>query len=302
MTLVLPRADSLEQLAFEAGTGLWAPEITTKTNFGVVGRYVEVVLDTLGATAEVVAPSLELLEGSWNPSNYVRTQSNRQTVIDALEALPNALANAATIDRVTGTHTDEVVVAEAVIFHDIGKDETDQQVVEDSQAGRPFPISRLEIISAHVKIGKQKIEESRLPVSYRGQASFRQLVADVVGETHEVQPPPSMEYGCGHKLGNEARRVRDAVSSADWRGAKFGRDNDGNRDEDGKPLSDLVRSRQFLNYLFYLVKDYWYVSPSNNAGEVALALYETNRSNHPDRIYDLGTVMSLGHTSLSLVA
>lgn len=284
-----------------ADVGLFLPGIGPIGHFDAVSAYVEAQLKDIGAPAEIIDPTVGLLARPWHAEDPEDAKVNQVMVVQAVSATLDTLAAGEAIARVTGKFTDPVVMAVANFLQDIEKL---PGLSRESQAGVPWTMEKRLAMTRHPRDAKETIERSALPDSYRGN-SFRQQVADIDGEHHGRQPRPSLEYGCGHALGRHARRARDAVSNSDWFGGKFYRENDGNVDEFGMPLSDEVRSQQFASYLLYFyVSDggYWHVNDRNNPWQVARGVYEAIRANHPSRLKDPDTLASIGHAGLSLVA
>lgn len=264
---------------------LFVPPAGAESHFDTVSSFIEASFRQLGADGAIYDPTISMLERPWYVDDEKDAGANRRVIIEAVSSLPDALAAGEAISRVTNTYTSQLAIAGADILQDVAKP---SKLSRQSQSHEDWQVNQRIAMMVHVLLAKQMVELSALPTFYRGDP-FRQLVADALGEHHGRQPNPSFIYGCGHLLGGEGRRVRDAVSCSDWFGAKFYRENRGNEDELGMPLPDEVRSRQFGAYLLYFFGGeggYWNVNERNNPYQVALAVYEAIRNNHPHRLAD----------------
>lgn len=279
--------------------GLWVPELSATDSFDTICSHVELVLIEVGATHEIIDPAVDMLEESWNPSIQGRTAASRHNVLEAIRSIPDVVASAEAIQWVTGKYTDKTKAVIADLMHDVGKPELEEEN-KHSQAGLSWPMEKRWKFMPHVLIGKEIIEASSLPEYYNGEP-FKQYIADVVGETHSIQPDPSYEYGCGHRLGRKARRTLGAVAPPDWYGAKFDRVNAGNLDKDGNPLPDYVRAQQFAYSLGYHFGDFWHVSDHNNPVSMAQAVFYRFQENHPNRLTDVDpAIFSMGAAARAL--
>lgn len=256
------------------------------SRFEAVRDYMADQLLVAGANYEVIDPQLALIEKRWFVENPEHAEANRKVIVEAAAGTPDLLAAAATYSSVTGVHIEPVLAITANNLTDIEK--PSELSLKSQRDPRYTSDTRIRMM-AHVLLAAQTIDQSALPEYFKGKP-FRSSVVKIVGEHHGMQPFPSLRYGCGYDLGLELRPYRDVIANADWFGARFYRDNAGNRTESGQPLPDDLRSQQLGTYLLYMYDrgpdPYWDVSPRNNPWQLVISLYETFKKNHPSRLSD----------------
>ncbi len=273
---------------------LVVPPISVASSFDAVSTYVEHDLLEIGTPARVIYPAIELLEEPWGPD---QEHGDRETIVESVLAMSDARATLETIDAKTKKRTCPIRGSLIKLFHDLGKYEL-LELTRKSEAGEEWTEEDQAAYDEHVRISKRKVEGSNLPDTLDGEP-LRQFVADGVGETHSRQL--GRQYGCGHNLGRKARRATDGTRTPDNLRARFYRENSRNKDANGKPLSDLVRSRLFAKSVTYQYGDYWPVDKDNNPWEIALAVYSRMRENHP-RLVDPSLAFNIGYSAIELVA
>ena len=259
---------------------------TTDSRFEAVRDFMVGQLLVAGATYEIIDPQIDLIEKRWFAEEPDHAEANRKVIIEAAAATPDLLATAETYSSVTGVQVEPVLAITANHLTDIEKP---PELSIKSQKGPLYLMDTRIRMMAHVMLGARTIDASALPEYFKGMP-FKSSVVKIDAEHHGMQPFPSLRYGCGYDLGLDLRPYRDIIANVDWFGAKFYRDNAGNRDNLGQPLPDDVRSQELGAYLLYMYDrgpdPYWNISPQNNPWRLVLSIYETFRRNHPSRLPD----------------
>lgn len=269
-TLIRPSLEIVSEL----------PPMGIDTRFDTVRTYISRVLFECGATDEIVDPQIEILASKWFAGDEADAQANRLVIVQAVAATPDLLANRKAYYEVTGVDADPVILITANNMSDLFKPSALSR--ESQMSTNAWSLLKRVAMMEHVLLCKQGVEQSDLPDIYNGRP-FKQPVADIDGEHHGRQSGESLQYGCGVYLDLDTRPSRDIMAPTDYLGGKFYRENSGNCDKFGRPLSDEARSRQYAAHLLYFYDGpdgYWYVSDRNNPGEVARAMYEEGRRNH----------------------
>jgi hypothetical protein len=274
LTLIRPSIEVVSEL----------PPMDANTRFDTVTTYLSRVLFEYDAGDDIVGPQIDILGRKWFANNQEDAHANRRVIMQGVAAIPDLLANREAYRKVTGVDADPVALITGSTMSDVFKP---PRLSRESQlSSGAWQLLQRVAIMEHVRLYKQGVEQSDLPDTRNG-LPFKQRVADFGGEHHGRQSGESLQYGCGVKLDLDTRPLRDIMAPADYLGAKFDRENSGNCDEFGRPLSDVDRSRQYAAHLIYFYDGpdgYWFSSERNNAGEMARAMYEGGRRNRPNRL------------------
>lgn len=258
--------------------------LSPDSRFEAVRGFMVGALLEVDAPYEIIDPQVDMVERRWlSEEDPQLAVANRRVIVESITAAPDLLTARDAYCGVTGNEVDPVTLLTANNFQDAEKP---SGLSAQSQTRPHWPEFLRIAMMEHVLLSQRAVETSTLPDYYRGNP-FKKRVAVTVGEHHGRQPAPSLQYGCGNELDFPTRSLRDLVGQIDWFGAKFYRDNAGNRDDSGEPLSDLVRAQQFgacLLYYYEGPEGYWHVDERNNPWQIVLAIYSAMRRNHPQRL------------------